>query len=213
MRWAIAGAIAALCLLVPDRDYTTWLLGLIMGALVSLYVFVRDDVPAWIERYLHGGLGERRTAKALSSLHSRGYVVRHDLQRGRGNWDHIVVGPGGVFLIDSKVLGGAVGVDGDRVHVIRGTEMLDNYSEPLGRRIRGQAYGLHREISSTTGLRPWVQGIICFWNDFDEGVYENEGAVFVHGSRLAEWIAARPKRLVGADLRAVLGYLGMQSKV
>lgn len=209
---------AALVLITPARfndsshDYLTWFLGVMTGGLLGLYVLARDDVPEWIHRHLVGGEGERRTARELQSLADRGYIIRHDLPRAQSNWDHIVVGPAGVFLIDSKNLGGRASVDGDEVRITRGYESRDDYTESLGSRIRGQAYGLHREIESATSLRPWVQGIICFWNPFDEGMYEHDRAVFVHGTCLVKWIDSQPTKLTGANLRTVLRYLGMQEQ-
>jgi Nuclease-related domain len=52
----------------------------------------------------HGAQGERRTARLLAPLERRGYQVFHDLAvPGSGaNVDHLVVGPTGVFVIDSK---------------------------------------------------------------------------------------------------------------
>jgi hypothetical protein len=52
----------------------------------------------------HGAQGERRTARLLAPLERRGYQVFHDLAvpGSAANVDHVVVGPTGVFVIDSK---------------------------------------------------------------------------------------------------------------
>lgn len=69
------------------------------------------------EQQLHawrqGAEGERRTAAELAALESRGWVVLHDLHwpgRPFANIDHIVVGPTGVYVIDSKNWSGQVTV-------------------------------------------------------------------------------------------------------
>jgi hypothetical protein len=51
-----------------------------------------------------GAAGERRTARLLEPLERHGWVVLHDLSvpGSRANLDHLVIGPGGVFVIDSK---------------------------------------------------------------------------------------------------------------
>ena len=52
-----------------------------------------------------GATGERRTARLLDRLSRDGYVVFHDIGvpgNTRGNVDHLVIGPSGVFVIDSK---------------------------------------------------------------------------------------------------------------
>jgi hypothetical protein len=51
-----------------------------------------------------GAAGERRTARLLGPLEHHGWVVLHDLAvpGSRANLDHLVIGPGGIFVIDSK---------------------------------------------------------------------------------------------------------------
>jgi hypothetical protein len=58
------------------------------------------DTLAW----RHGAQGERRTARLLAPLERHGYQVFHDLAvpGSAANVDHLVVGPTGVYVIDSK---------------------------------------------------------------------------------------------------------------
>jgi Nuclease-related domain len=71
-----------------------------------------EQVTAW----QRGAAGERRTARLLDRLTRDGYVVFHDLAvpGSPANVDHLVVGPSGVFVIDSKQWAGSVheGADG-----------------------------------------------------------------------------------------------------
>jgi Nuclease-related domain len=70
-------------------------------------------VLAWLLRFRpspatvawrRGAQGERRTARLLAPLEQRGYQVFHDLAvpGSAANVDHLVVGPTGVYVIDSK---------------------------------------------------------------------------------------------------------------
>jgi hypothetical protein len=63
-----------------------------------------------------GAHGERRTARLLDRLTRDGYSVFHDLAvpGSPANVDHLVIGPSGVFVIDSKQWSGSVhqGADG-----------------------------------------------------------------------------------------------------
>jgi hypothetical protein len=63
-----------------------------------------------------GAKGERRTARILARLERDGFVAFHDLAvpGSPANVDHLVVGPTGVFVIDSKLYRGVVrvGLDG-----------------------------------------------------------------------------------------------------
>ena len=67
------------------------------------------DAVAW----QRGAAGERRTARLLSQLERHGWAVLHDLALpgSRANLDHLVIGPGGVFVIDSKQYRGRLQLD------------------------------------------------------------------------------------------------------
>jgi len=58
------------------------------------------------ERWERGAEGEQLTAAMLGPLAERGYRVFHDLSipGSRANIDHLVIGPTGVFALDSKNL-------------------------------------------------------------------------------------------------------------
>jgi hypothetical protein len=58
-------------------------------------------------------VGERRTAQLLGPLERHGWVVLHDLAvpGSAANIDHLAIGPGGVFVIDSKQYRGRLQLD------------------------------------------------------------------------------------------------------
>ncbi|TQJ68965.1 nuclease-like protein [Arthrobacter sp. SLBN-100] len=60
-----------------------------------------------------GGVGERVVAEKLSELVPRGWYVLHDVHwpgRPKANLDHVLVGPGGVVVVDAKNWTGEVKV-------------------------------------------------------------------------------------------------------
>jgi hypothetical protein len=67
------------------------------------------DTVAW----RRGAAGERRTARLLTPLERRGWAVLHDLAipGTKANIDHLVIGPGGVVVIDSKRYRGRLWLD------------------------------------------------------------------------------------------------------
>lgn len=68
------------------------------------------------ERWERGAQGEDVTAAALDDLAGRGWTTFHDVRwpgRPRANIDHIVVGPTGVFVIDTKNWSGDIRVVGE----------------------------------------------------------------------------------------------------
>jgi hypothetical protein len=80
-----------------------------MAAGWGLWFRPSPDAVAW----RRGAAGERRTARLLASLERQGWVVLHDLAvpGSRANLDHLVIGPGGVFVIDSKQYRGRLQLD------------------------------------------------------------------------------------------------------
>jgi Nuclease-related domain len=90
-------------------------LGLVLGGLAAtaagwgLRCRPSPDAIAW----RRGSAGERRTARLLDPLERHGWAVLHDLAvpGSRANIDHLVIGPGGVFVIDSKQYRGRLQLD------------------------------------------------------------------------------------------------------
>jgi hypothetical protein len=84
------------------------MVGLAVAALVAWRLRFRpsEQVKAW----RRGAEGERRTARLLERLTGDGFVVFHDLAvpGSPANVDHLVIGPTGVFVIDSKQWTGSV---------------------------------------------------------------------------------------------------------
>jgi Nuclease-related domain len=94
------------------------LAGLMAAALVGWRLRFRPSEQA--RTWQRGAHGERRTARLLDRLARDGYVVFHDLAipGSPANVDHLVIGPSGVFVIDSKQWTGSVhqGADGRAWH-------------------------------------------------------------------------------------------------
>jgi hypothetical protein len=90
-------------------------LGLVLGALAAmaagwtLRFRPSPEAVAW----RRGAAGERRTARVLAALERQGWAVLHDLAvpGSPANLDHLVIGPGGVFVIDSKQYRGRLQLD------------------------------------------------------------------------------------------------------
>jgi Nuclease-related domain len=90
-------------------------LGLVVAALAAmatgwgLRFKSSPDAVAW----RRGAAGERRTARLLAPLNRQGWAVLHDLAipSSAANIYHMVIGPGGVFVIDSKQYRGRLQLD------------------------------------------------------------------------------------------------------
>jgi hypothetical protein len=90
-------------------------LGLLVAALAAM-------ATAWGLRFKpspdavarrQGAARERRTARLLTPLERHGWAILHDLAvpGSTASLDHLAIGPGGVFVIDSKQYRGRLQLD------------------------------------------------------------------------------------------------------
>jgi hypothetical protein len=82
-------------------------------AAAALAWMLRFRVSPATSALRRGAAGERRTARLLRPLEDRGWVVLHDLAipGSAANIDHLVIGPGGVAVVDSKQYRGRLRLD------------------------------------------------------------------------------------------------------
>lgn len=191
-----------------DGHLVAWSAGLVVGAGLTLWIAFREMPPRYVETWREGAEGERMAEKTLRPLERSGWQVVHDVQNGHGNYDHVAVGPAGVYLLDSKNLQGVVEIKEGVPHLAR---RHDPDSQAIFGRIRPHALSgaarLKREIEERTGHRTWVQAVVVFWSEFPEGLVEDSKCVFVEGSRLCDWLQSRPDRLAPADIEEIAGGL------
>ena len=112
------------------------------------------------EMFERGAEGEEATAAALAGLPAEEWTVFHDLRwpgRKFANVDHIVVGPPGVYVIDSKNWSGSIGVS-------------NNVLRQNGRARETAVHGAAEAAMAVSGLARsvsplQVHPVICFVRD------------------------------------------------
>jgi hypothetical protein len=134
----VAAAILALAFLLGLRG-----LPLAIVALAAILVMVVADrlYEPEIGRWARGAQGERKVGAILDTLGPQWHAL-HDVSLGRGNIDHVLVGPGGAFTVETKSHRGRIALDRLDPHMI------------------GQAYAEKKVLETVTGLR--VQPLLVF---------------------------------------------------
>jgi hypothetical protein len=111
-----------------------------------------------LDRWTRGAIGERVTALRLDELPPRRWAVWHDLRvpGSRANIDHIVVGPTGVWVVDTKTTRSSVRAG--RRSVRLGERKLDTGSTRWEADIVAQRVGarLDEELRRRLSVRPIV---------------------------------------------------------
>lgn len=141
---------------------------------------VRDGLKG-IEAFFKGARGEERVAALLAGLPA-GFHVFHDVAccGGAGGIDHVVVGPTGVFVIETKCWAGVVTFR-EGVVVVNGRLP----SRPPLAQARASAHALVQFFSERVDTSPDCVPVVCFASDtFQPDTLSYEGAVICNAAAL-----------------------------
>jgi hypothetical protein len=193
---AAAGTIAAVLLQVAGLDRLALPIGLAATAAAGwrLRFRISRNTHAWRD----GARGERATARMLRRLHRHGYVVFHDvgIPGTPANADHLLIGPPGVILIDSKRYTGQItqGLDGRAWH--------NHY--PMDRTLRSLRLET-RAISAALGVR--ARAVMCVHRAHvaDGGLVAGDVEI-LPASRLPSMVRNRRHQLGEADVAALVAH-------
>jgi hypothetical protein len=173
-----------------------WLLGGLLGlppgspAVAALLTAagvgwrLRFRASAEAQAWRRGAAGERKTARLLRRLERDGYVSFHDLAvpGSAANIDHLVIGPTGVFVVDSKQYTG-------RVHQSLDGRAWHNHA-PLARTLEVVGWEA-ATIARVLGVR--VDPLVCV-----HGAEVAYGGLIAHGVAVVP--AGRLRGALGVDL-------------
>lgn len=104
-----------------------------------------------------GAVGEAVIGYVLESFPDN-YRVVHDLTTPFGNIDHIVVGPTGAYVIDTKNWKGTVRSDSNGELLVNGKPTDKQEIKKLTRRIMN----IRDKIKVLSSMEPFIQGIFAF---------------------------------------------------
>jgi hypothetical protein len=139
--------------------------------LASMFVILRYVMPL-VERRERGASGEEHVGGLLDELADSGWDVIHDATLGRGNVDHILIGPAGVFTVETKSNPGPV-----RVARLHGA-------------VLGQAQAQRRAIERVTGIP--VEPLLVFSRAWiDRPMARRRGVRVVPARMLLGYLARR----------------------
>ena len=155
----------------------TWGLAVLAAALVWNGLWLMRGLRR-VERFFKGARGEERVSGILAGLPDA-YHVFNDFVAGREHIDHVVVGPAGVFAVETKFWRDEVTVE--EGYVLRAGRMPDR--DPLVQ-VRREA-DLVRRTLAKAGWQGAVTPVLAFASDtFTAHRAELNGAVVLNSSEL-----------------------------
>jgi len=153
-------------------------------------------------RLQRGIVGEERVASLLNGLQSEGFTAIHDLEIGRGNADHVLVGPTGVFVIETKDWGG-------RFYRRRGRLMFNQRAaDDVVGQVTVAALAVRSRLESA-GMDVWVRAVVASTRATVSGSPLNLGHVSaVEADHLPAFVRDREETMTsGAVEKAVAAIL------
>jgi hypothetical protein len=189
--------------IASDSHLVAWGAGACFGLGVGLWTALRASPPAYVENWQTGAEGERKTARTLRRLDAGKWLAVHDVQHVHGNYDHVLVGPAGVFLLESKYPTSDAYLRDGQLWLRRRHDPQADCAEPRPR--RSALFGasqLSRELHESTGRSVWVKAVVVLWCSFEPEIHEDDRCVFIHGAALRDWLEQQPHVLAVDSLRA-----------
>jgi hypothetical protein len=186
-----------------------WLCFAIVATVVSVIWFVRLR-PA-VRNINRGERGELHVADVLEELRSDGYKPIHDIVADRFNIDHVVVGPAGVFAIETKYRSGKGEISFRNTEGVFVGDRLEE--KDCLRQARMSAAAIRDLIHESCGRRPWVTPIVVFvgdwkirdeWRDTDTRVFTPD--------RLLRYIRDQEPQLISRDIELIASHLERSTK-
>jgi hypothetical protein len=193
---ALGVLVIGVVVLILDGHEVSWLAGVIAGGGAGAWVALHRGGRSARARPVAELRAEHRTARALDPLRSAGWRFLHDVRGLDTTFDHLAIGGGGVIVLQSISPGGVVTMRGGELMLERrvGPDVPAQL-ERLRPRALTDASALRSDVARVTGRRLWVQAVVVIWSDFPAGCVADGRCVFIHGSRLADWLARRPHQL------------------
>jgi hypothetical protein len=128
--------------------------------LIGFYYYLRK-----YRIYDGGWEGEKQVIKLLSNKLNDDYILLNDLylQGGGGDIDHVVLGPNGIFVLETKNWSGSITCNGD----LWQRAGKKNFKGSPSRQVKRNASTIKRIIDSSPAFGPLgidVEGIVVFTN-------------------------------------------------
>ena len=148
-----------------------------------------------------GADGEERVAARLAALQRKDprWHAIHSIPLAQDvDIDHLVIGPGGVFTLNTKHHPGA------RVWVARDTLMVNGARQPYVHKSRHEARRTAALLGSATLREVFVTGVIVLVGAEDLTIKEPaSGVEVVYRGRLVRWLRRQPETLDEAAIETI----------
>jgi hypothetical protein len=200
--------------LPPFGDPPRILAGFVLLVLAGAIVWSANHCRSSYGLFLKGARGEEEAARLLNFLPAGCYVFHsvqldHSTGRGAGDFDHIVVTPGGVFVIETKNWSGEIDVMDGQIYV-------DGEASSFGpvEQVQESAQMLAEWFQEQQKVTPEIKRVLCFvTSHIASGPKQVDGVWVCDGQSLTEILLKDFKPGVGLDGVATRALNALQAQM
>jgi hypothetical protein len=177
---------------------------IIVGSVMGVLALWRGyRIKPQLERIRLGRQGEREVGRMLERLRRDGYDVFHDIPGNGFNVDHVIVGRGGVFAIETKTVSkptdhdAQIVYDGERV-------LIDGFTpdrDPIKQSRAGAAH-VADILNRMSGRNVEVRSVVLYpgWYVDSSKVRGEPQTWVLNGKAFLNWVGNAPPRLGPEDV-------------
>lgn len=213
--WA---TIAAFALFLTTIEWIRWcfnvspqpiIFSVIAVAIIIFAIWRIRKVPKSAKPLALGRDGEIVVGQLLETLHRDGYRVFHDIPGERGNIDHVIVGPGGIFVIETKTNSKPIGRD-SKVKYDGHCLKVDGFipdRDPIAQ-VKAAVEQINQILHQFTGKQYPIRPVVVY-----AGWYIDRPKAFdvwvMNENLLVKWVKKAYSKLSDEDIQKATGSLEM----
>jgi Nuclease-related domain len=165
------------------------------GTFIARLLDVKTDERAWRV----GAEGEEAVGAQLAALAKHGWRFLHAVRVGTqgSDIDHVAVGPGGVYTLNTKTH------RGHRVTVYERAILVDGFKQPYLRNSRHEAIRAARLLTGACGFAVKVEPLIVVLCDALIVKHQPSDVTVVGRRDIALWLRKRPAFLAASEVEAI----------
>jgi hypothetical protein len=204
--WPMFLGVGVLGFSIAIAVFVDFIIGALLSVAVSIFVIWSNARGLkMLKRFYKGARGEERVSAILSSLPGT-YHVFNDFLALSSHVDHVVVGPEGVFAIETKYWAGTVTLD-DEFILLNG-DMPER--SPLSQVLK-EAKTVKSELKNL-GWNGDVTPILAFASDtFEPRRAEKSGVLIINASELLDVFDSRREVMESEELNRLVSLMEHKS--
>jgi hypothetical protein len=185
-----------------EQPTSPWLWTFCLAGLIGFWVYRFVKALPEVRRLKQGEAGEKVVGEYLERLREQGYRVFHDVLSDGFNIDHVLIGPAGVFTIETKTWSkpakGEAVIEFDGEAVSRKGQAPDR--NPIIQ-ARAQSGWLRGVLEECTGQKTSVLPVVLFPGWFIQRTGKPSKPIWVlEPKALPKWLANAEPKLTSAEI-------------